>query len=136
MSLYVSQEELDFSNKTIILGIPSVGNVGQLALDFLISSFDAKRVGFLDSQYILPVVGNDPYLTEKSKTGELHTSAEVYSIPSVDSVLLIIIRAPITSAKRFANELIQWLIQAKITKLVVLSSANSSWRMDNMIRNQ
>ncbi|RWW01337.1 hypothetical protein GW17_00035633 [Ensete ventricosum] len=39
----------------------SIGNVGQLAVDLLISSTGAKRVGFLDDPSLLPCVGNDAY---------------------------------------------------------------------------
>jgi proteasome assembly chaperone 2 len=140
MSLYVpeGEEVCSFAEKTVILGIPSVGNVGQLALDFLISSFAARRVGFIDSANVLPVVGNDPYHDDKihNKTGELHTSAEVYDVPNVSDVILVIVRAPITNARSFSQEVVQWLIAARVKSLVVLSSANASWRMDNLIRNE
>ncbi|KAL0479122.1 proteasome assembly chaperone PAC2 [Acrasis kona] len=134
--LFVASGDVSFENKTVILGIPSVGNVGQLALDFLISSFNANRVGIIDSAYILPVVGNDPYYDPNTNTkkGIAHTSAEVFEIKSAPDVLLIIIRAPITSSKLFATEFATFLKESKINRLVVLSSANSSWRMDNMIR--
>ncbi|KAG6526740.1 hypothetical protein ZIOFF_016741 [Zingiber officinale] len=44
----------------------SIGNVGQLAVDLLISSTAAKRVGFLDAPFLLPCVGNDAYGPEPS----------------------------------------------------------------------
>jgi len=39
----------------------SIGNVGQLAIDLLVSSSGAKRVAFLDEPSVLPCVGNDAY---------------------------------------------------------------------------
>ncbi|XP_062020370.1 uncharacterized protein LOC133736787 [Rosa rugosa] len=46
---------------TLILPALSIGNVGQLAVDLLVASTMAERVGFLDSPYVLPCVGNDAY---------------------------------------------------------------------------
>lgn len=39
----------------------SIGNVGQLAVDLLVSSTGAERVGYLDDPNLLPCVGNDAY---------------------------------------------------------------------------
>ncbi|KAJ1410443.1 Proteasome assembly chaperone 2 [Sesbania bispinosa] len=46
---------------TLILPALSIGNVGQLATDLLISSMGSERVGYLDDPYVLPCVGNDAY---------------------------------------------------------------------------
>lgn len=35
--------------------------MGQLAVDLLVASTKAERVGFLDTPFILPCVGNDAY---------------------------------------------------------------------------
>lgn len=139
MSFFVAAEhDLDFTNKTVLLGIPSVGNVGQLAMDFLIFSLHAKRIGFIDSVFIEPVIGNDPYYDEawNNKRGILHTSAEVYDIPGYANFILVIIRAPITNSKRFAQQFTQWLASSHVDRLVILSSANASWRMDNLLRTE
>lgn len=39
----------------------SIWNVGQLAVDLLVSSTGAERVAYLDDPYLLPCVGNDAY---------------------------------------------------------------------------
>lgn len=39
----------------------SVGNVGQLACDLLISALNARRVGFLYDDSTMPVAGSDPF---------------------------------------------------------------------------
>ena len=39
----------------------SIGNVGQLACDLLISTLNACRVGFLYDDSTAPVVGSDPF---------------------------------------------------------------------------
>lgn len=39
----------------------SIGNVGQLATDLLISSLRAERIGYFDDPNVLPCVGNNAY---------------------------------------------------------------------------
>ena len=39
----------------------SVGNVGQLACDLLISTLNAHRVGFLYDDSVVPIVGSEPF---------------------------------------------------------------------------
>jgi len=39
----------------------SIGNVGQLTADLLVSSMGSEKVGYLDDPYVLPCVGNDAY---------------------------------------------------------------------------
>ena len=41
--------------------IVSVGNVGQLAVDLMISTLKMKKVGHIHDESITPVIGNDPY---------------------------------------------------------------------------
>lgn len=35
--------------------------MGQLAVDLLVSSTRAERIGYLDDPFVLPCVGNDAY---------------------------------------------------------------------------
>jgi len=39
----------------------SVGNVGQLACDLLISTLNSRRVGYLYDDSTVPVAGSDPF---------------------------------------------------------------------------
>jgi proteasome assembly chaperone 2 len=39
----------------------SIGNVGQLAMDLMVSSTKAERIGYFDDPFILPCLGNDAY---------------------------------------------------------------------------
>ena len=35
--------------------------MGQLAVDLLVSSMKAERIGYLDDPFVIPCVGNDAY---------------------------------------------------------------------------
>ncbi len=66
----------NWSGYTLVFSCVSVGNIGQLAMDLLVSttlaSFKAKRVGHLITPLVLPVVGQDPF----SDTANISLSCE------------------------------------------------------------
>ena len=53
----------------------SVGNVGQLAVDLVVSTLGLQRVGWIQDTALLPIVGNDAFDHTPGR-GYLHTSAE------------------------------------------------------------
>ena len=53
----------------------SVGNVGQLAVDLLISTLKAKHVGFLYTDCVVPVVGGDPFAPPGSQDSKQITTS-------------------------------------------------------------
>ncbi|KAJ3027013.1 hypothetical protein HDV00_011468, partial [Rhizophlyctis rosea] len=59
----------------LIPGPNSVGNVAQLSIDILISTLVFERIGYLDSPYLTPVVGNDAYAQDRL-TGQINTACE------------------------------------------------------------
>lgn len=54
----------------------AVGNVGQLAVDLIVSTLQMSRVGFFHTDCLIPMAGNNPYTTCKEDSEELHTPAE------------------------------------------------------------
>lgn len=56
----------------------SVGNVGQLAVDLIISTLDMVRVGHFHTDCLIPMVGNNPYSRSEKEEKEalLSTNAE------------------------------------------------------------
>lgn len=54
----------------------AVGNVGQLAVDLLVSTLNMSRVGYMHTDCLIPMAGNNPYGTRKEDAEELHTPAE------------------------------------------------------------
>ncbi|NXY47107.1 PSMG2 protein, partial [Ceuthmochares aereus] len=71
----------------------SVGNVGQLAIDLVISTLNMTKVGYFYTDCLVPMVGNNPYATAEENSVELSINAEVYSLPSKKLVVLQI-RSP------------------------------------------
>jgi len=55
----------------------SVGNVGQLACDVLISSLNACQVGFLYDDSTVPVVGSEPFASLDTNQRHHHVTTAV-----------------------------------------------------------
>lgn len=54
----------------------AVGNVGQLAVDLIVSTLNMSRVGYIHTGCLIPMAGNNPYATCKEDAEEMHTPAE------------------------------------------------------------
>lgn len=69
----------------------AVGNVGQLAVDLIVSTLNMSRVGFIHTDCLIPMAGNNPYTTCTEDAEELHTPAE--GIPAKEKHFLGVITA-------------------------------------------
>ncbi|CAK9150839.1 unnamed protein product [Ilex paraguariensis] len=106
---------------TLILPALSIGNVGQLAVDLLISSMRADRIGYLDDPNVLPCVGNDAYIP--SPQGDLALPLEAYDSCS-NSLCLIQQRSPTVKGMmvELAKNLADFAAASGKKHIVVLSS--------------
>ncbi|WOL15412.1 proteasome assembly chaperone 2 [Canna indica] len=109
---------------TLLLPGLSIGNVGQLAVDLLISSIGADRVGFLDEPSLLPCVGNDAYGPEPG--GVLALPLEAYDSPG-HALTLIQQRSPVVRGMmiEFAKKLADFVSSTGKKHVIVLSSLDS-----------
>ncbi|KAF0971932.1 hypothetical protein FDP41_009628 [Naegleria fowleri] len=142
-----------------MISIPSIGNVGQLAMDFIISSFSEKsfskikKLGYLETGFLLSCVGNDPYFapSESSHHGKLHSALEVYSLQFYQNdqsvgpnIILIHCRSIVIYPTLFVRDLNEWLSKGNtddgeyflknLQTLVLLSSANAGLQDDRFIQ--
>ncbi|XP_013368880.1 PREDICTED: proteasome assembly chaperone 2 isoform X1 [Chinchilla lanigera] len=78
----------DLSGCTLLLPAVSVGNVGQLAIDLIISTLNMSKIGYFYTDCLVPMVGNNPYATAEENSTELSINTEVYSLPSRKLVAL------------------------------------------------
>ncbi|XP_067887309.1 proteasome assembly chaperone 2 [Heterodontus francisci] len=119
---------------TLIMPVVSVGNVGQLTVDLIISTLSLPRVGYIHSDCLLPVVGNNPYATTSENSAEMCISSEVYA--SADQKLAVLqIRSPIVQGKHrsFRQQLLSWIKESEFSKVVVLSSSYAYHRVDQQL---
>lgn len=58
----------DQTNFTLLMPAVSVGNVGQLATDLIISTLNMSKIGYFYTDCLVPMVGNNPYATEEENS--------------------------------------------------------------------
>lgn len=110
---------------TLVLPALSIGNVGQLTVDLIISSLQAQKIGFLDDPNVLPCVGNDPFATIDS--GELTVALEVYE--AIEYGLRVVQqRAPVVKGTmlKFAKNLALWASSCNAKQIIILSGLDAS----------
>ncbi|KAJ1382947.1 Proteasome assembly chaperone 2, eukaryotic [Sesbania bispinosa] len=99
---------------TLILPALSIGNVGQLATDLLISSMGSERVGYLDDPYVLPCIA--------------------YESPS-NALTIIQQRSPVIKGMMldFAKNLADFIAGSGKKHIIVLSSLDfGKWQKVDM----
>ncbi|KAJ9135574.1 hypothetical protein P3X46_032743 [Hevea brasiliensis] len=117
---------------TLLLPALSIGNVGQLAVDLLVSSTKAERIGYLDDPYILPCVGNDAY--GPIPCGDLALPLEAYDSPA-SALTLIQQRSPVVQGMmiEFAKNLADFAVTSGKKHIVVLSGLDfGRWQRIDM----
>ncbi|KAG2383628.1 hypothetical protein C9374_004299 [Naegleria lovaniensis] len=141
-----------------MISIPSIGNVGQLAMDFIISSYSEKafskinKLGYLETGFLLSCVGNDPYFApSETHHGKLHSALEVYSLqfyqndqPVGANIILIHCRSIVIYPTLFVRDLNEWISKGNdddgdyflknLQTLISLSSANAGLQDDRFIQ--
>ncbi|XP_013368924.1 PREDICTED: proteasome assembly chaperone 2 isoform X2 [Chinchilla lanigera] len=125
----------DLSGCTLLLPAVSVGNVGQLAIDLIISTLNMSKIGYFYTDCLVPMVGNNPYATAEENSTELSINTEVYSLPSRKLVALqlrsIFIKYKSSS---FCEKLLSWVKSSSFARVIVLSSSHSYQRNDLQLR--
>ncbi|XP_015235993.1 PREDICTED: proteasome assembly chaperone 2 [Cyprinodon variegatus] len=124
-----------FKGFTLVMPAVAVGNVGQLAVDLIVSTLNMSRVGYFHTDCLIPMAGNNPYASGKEDAEELHTPAEVYTEAELKLAVLQI-RAPIiqTRTKRFRQQLVSWIKASGFSRTVVLSSSHAYQRDDQQLQ--
>lgn len=113
-------KEVDFKDKYLIIPSVSVGNIGQLAIDLLISSLQLEKIGTVWSTALIPIIGTDPYNTNSDL---LSTACELYTSPGGNFVVLQI-RSGIDKkyAKVFLSNLCELIQEHKFREVILLTS--------------
>ncbi|XP_037662243.1 proteasome assembly chaperone 2 [Choloepus didactylus] len=125
----------DLAGFTLLMPAVSVGNVGQLAIDLIISTLNMSKIGYFYTDCLVPMVGNNPYATAEENSAELSTNAEVYLLPSQKLVALQLRSIFIKYKSRpFCEKLLSWVRSADCARVVVLSSSHSYHRNDLQLR--
>ncbi|KAL6514579.1 hypothetical protein OROGR_020158 [Orobanche gracilis] len=133
MEVYLEDgKQLNPNCSTLVLPALSIGNVGQLAVDLLISSLKADRIGYLDDPNVLPCVGHDAY--SPLPLGKLVLPVEAYESSS-SALTLVQQRSPVIKGMmiEYAKNMANFAAANGKKHVVVLSSLDfGRWRNIDM----
>uniref|UniRef100_A0A1A8H2V6 Proteasome assembly chaperone 2 n=1 Tax=Nothobranchius korthausae TaxID=1143690 RepID=A0A1A8H2V6_9TELE len=123
-----------FKGFTLVMPAVAVGNVGQLAVDLIISTLNLSRVGYLHTDCLIPMAGNNPYSSCKEDAEGLHCPAEVFTAAE-RKLAVLQIRVPIIQkkSKKFCQMLVSWIKSSGFSRTVVLSSSHAYQRDDQQL---
>lgn len=109
--------EGSLTGATLMVPAISVGNIGQLAMDILVTTLKAKKLASCYHPSMLPLVGPDPYDTTSD---DLMMACDIYKPTTITNANLILmqIRSAIAPNKNneFLDDLIAWCKEAGIAK--------------------
>lgn len=110
-------EGLQISGYTLILPSVSVGNVGQLSVDLLISTLGMRRTGRIFDTSFIPLVGADPY-DENSE--DICTSVDFY-VSDEKKLVALQIRSPLVNKpSKFFYDILNFVTDHKISKVIIV----------------
>lgn len=113
--MFKLSEKVDLSGCTLVLPAVAVGNVGQLAIDILISSTQMRKIGYVLTSGFIPILGADPY---SANSNDICTSADIYYDPDSKIVAIQIRSPPVKKLNNFFNDLKQFVQIEKIEKVL------------------
>jgi proteasome assembly chaperone 2 len=107
-------------------------NIGELAIDCLISSYGLPLVARLEDDNMLPVVGNDAYT--QASPGTLATALEVYH-HAASNTFLLQQRAPALTGRQdaFAASMAEWIKASGFSRTVLVCGLDAQFRRDAQI---
>lgn len=120
--------------------VPAAGNTGQLAADLLVGHCRCRLVAVVESDNVLPVIGNDPYTcSHEGAQGEMCSSIEMYACNNTEQSetwFLIQQRGPVAIGRQaaFAAEMVALIKRQGFSQVLLVSSLNASERGDHEIQ--
>lgn len=127
-------QRADFKGAKLLLPGVTFANVGQLAIDLIISTLQLPCVGQFETALVLPSAGNGAF---DHHAQQVAVSLGLFECPVEDgqSVFVLQQRAPAVKGcqKQFAEELVKWASQEKFSQVVVIASLDATLRRDRQI---
>ena len=120
--------QIDLTDFTLIIPSVSVGNVGQLTVDLLISTHGFKRYATIWHPAIIPCVGTDPFA---NRSADVCTASELYANENL-KVAVIQFRSIVEPkfSKIFHEALREEIKKLQFKNVVLLTSTYSYERHD------
>lgn len=132
----VKNKTFAWGDYTLLVPVVSVGNVGQLTADLIISTLWMDRIGYIVHEAITPAVGNNPFAhADAAVTAcKLTSCCEVYE-STATQVMVIQQRAPLIKGRvhSFVKWLSEWIREKQFHQVVIVGSTFSHERLDHQL---
>jgi len=134
MYISATKRKIDWQEYTLFVPTISVGNVGQLSADLIISTLLMDRIGYIHHPSMLPVAGNNPFAHEDATGCRLTTCCEVYESMATQ-MMVIQQRAPFIKGrkKEYIEWLTKWIKDRHFGRIVILTSSFAQERLDHQM---
>ncbi|KAI8470845.1 MAG: PAC2 family-domain-containing protein [Monoraphidium minutum] len=134
MELHPVGEAPDLRGACVVLPAVAFFNVGELAVDALISTLRLRLAARLGAPDLLPVAGNDAF-DHEAGGGLLATALELYSAGLGSKLFVLQQRAPAIPGrqKAFSAGLAAWLVAAGVAEVVVLAGLDAQYRRESQL---
>eukprot|EP00930_Biecheleria_cincta_P000963 TRINITY_DN102142_c0_g1_i1.p1 TRINITY_DN102142_c0_g1~~TRINITY_DN102142_c0_g1_i1.p1 ORF type:complete len:282 (+),score=52.27 TRINITY_DN102142_c0_g1_i1:53-898(+) len=132
---------LDLHGHTLI--VPGCGGqcqLGELAVDALVSTYSLSRVAIVESRHVLPVAMVSAFESKQSQDTDkpvlLTTAAELYQGAAMPRVSVLQLRSAVVEGyrKSLAREILGWARDAGVSTVLILASCSSHVRRDADLR--
>ncbi|KAF9307030.1 Proteasome assembly chaperone 2 [Mortierella antarctica] len=149
MNTFIASPGFDasrFQGTTLILPSVSIGNVPQLATDLLLAALKLDRVGCIEDENVVPVLGPADRPLEPTSTSASSSSTPAQSsglslavevFQSKDGKWTLIQQRSPTVAHRsghYVENLVQFIKDSQFDQVVLLASADGARRTDNQLQ--
>jgi len=125
------QDDLKVEGYTLIVPSVSVGNVGQLSVDLLISTLGLSRIGRIFNDCFIPLVGADPY---DESNEDICTAVDIYASHEKKLVAIQIRSLVAKRPTSFFHEVLNFVTDYKIAKVIILTSSFGHEKRDEQLR--
>lgn len=112
-------ENTPLNDYTLLIPSVSVGNVGQLTNDLLISGLNLKSIGTAYHKAIIPAVGSNPYNPKEN----ICVACELYA-DKKNKIAILQLRTSIEQkfAEEYFNDLKNFVSEQKFKEVIILAS--------------
>jgi uncharacterized protein len=120
----VLYEEVDLANKYLISGFHGIGEVGYIAVKYMIEATNAKRIGYIISKLTPPLVSLD-------EKGELLLPFELFLDENGFVYLLIRFQPHADELREFTMEIVKFIQDHAMRGMVLLGGLDLSFKPED-----
>jgi len=136
MGVVATDGPLDLKGHTLVVpGSGGLGQLGELCVDALITTYGLRRVAVAQSRRVLPAVMASawaPPQAEQAASCGVTTAVELYQNPSVSRLSVLQMRSCPAEGRRrrVAEEIWTWAKEVGISELFIVASCSSHVKVD------